>query len=63
MDVDHELVEFVLVDEQEYEEVIEDYEVEVLMQEGTLEPFGADLTDPSSAQGKPRCITPIFTDH
>ena len=30
------------------------------MQEGAPEPFGADLTDPSPAQGKPRCITPIL---
>ena len=39
MHVDHELVEFVPVDEQEYEEVIEEYEEEILMQEGALEPF------------------------
>ena len=47
------------VDEQEYDEVIEEYE-EILMQEGALEPVGADLTDPSPIQGKPRCITPIL---
>ena len=62
MHVDHELVEFVPVDEQEYEEVIKEYEEEVLMQEGALESFGADLADPLPAQGKPRCITPIFND-
>ena len=32
MHVDHELVEFVPVDEQEYDEVIEDYEEEILVQ-------------------------------
>ena len=31
MHVDHELVEFVPVDEQDYEEVIEKYEEEILM--------------------------------
>jgi len=31
MHIDHELVEFVSVDEQEYEEVIEEYEEEVLV--------------------------------
>ena len=31
MHVDHELVEFVSVDEQEYEEVIEEYEEEILV--------------------------------
>ena len=30
------------------------------MQEGAPEPFGADLTDPSPAQGKPWCITSIL---
>ena len=59
MHVDHELVEFMPVDEQDYEKVIEEYE-EILMQEGAPEPVGADLTDPSPAQGKSRCITPIF---
>ena len=60
MHLDHNLVEFVSIDEQEYDEVIEEYEEEILVQEGALEPFGADPTDPSPAQGKPRCITPIL---
>ena len=34
MHVDHELVDFVPVDEPEYDEVIEEYEEEILMQEG-----------------------------
>ena len=34
MHVDHELVEFVPMDEQEYEKVIEEYEEEILVQEG-----------------------------
>ena len=63
MHVDHELVEFMPVDEQDYEEVIEEYEEEILVQEGAPEPFGADLADPSSTQGKPRCITLILNDH
>ena len=53
MHVDHELVDFVPIDEQEYDEVIEEYKEEILMQEGAVEPFGADLTDPSPTQGKP----------
>ena len=60
MHVDHELVEVVPVDEQEYDEVIEEYEEKILVQEGASEPFGADLTDPSPVQGKPRYITPIL---
>ena len=63
MHVDHELIEFMPMDEQDYEEVIEEYKEEILVQEGALEPFCADFADPSPAQGKPRCITLIFTDH
>ena len=58
--VDHELVEFVPVDEQEYDEVIEEYEEEILVQEGAPEPVGADLVDLSPAQGNSRSITPIL---
>ena len=34
--VDNELVEFVPTDEQDYEEIIEEYDEEILMQEGAL---------------------------
>ena len=61
--VDRELVEFVPIDEPEYNEVIEEYEEEILVQERAQEPVGADITEPSPAQGKPQCITPIFNDH
>ena len=43
MHVDHELVEVVPVDEQEYDKVIEEYKEEIIVQEGALEPFDADL--------------------
>ena len=49
MHVDPELVDFVPVDEQVYDEVIEEYEDEILVQEGASEPIGADLTNPSPA--------------
>ena len=62
MHVDHELVEFMPMDEQDYEEVIEEYEEEILMQKGAPEPFGADFVDPPPTQGKPWCITLIFDD-
>ena len=55
--VDHELVDFVPVGEPEYDEVIEEYEEEIFAQEEAQEPVGAD---PAPAQGKPRCIIPIF---
>ena len=63
MHVDNELVEFVPVGEQEYEEVIEEYKEEILVQEGALEPSTTDFVDTPPAQGKPWCITLIFNDH
>ena len=36
MHVDNELVEFVPAGEQEYEEIIEEYEEEILVQEGAI---------------------------
>ena len=63
MHVDHELVEFVSMVEHDYEEVIEEYEEEILVQERALEAFGADFADPPPAEGKPRCITLILNDH
>ena len=56
MHVDNELVEFVPTGEQEYQEIIEEYE-EILIQDGAPEPSVADFVDAPSAQGKPRCIT------
>ena len=60
MHVDNELVECVPAGEQEYEEIIGEYEEEILIQEGALEPSVADFVDTPPAQGKPRCITLIF---
>ena len=48
------------IGEPEYDEVIEEYEEEILVQEGAPEPAGADLVDLSPTQGKPRCITHIL---
>ena len=61
--MDNELVEFMAVDEQEYEEIIEEYEEEILVQEGAPEASIADFVDTPPAQGKPRCITLILNDH
>jgi hypothetical protein len=60
MHVENNLVEFVTAGEQEYDEVIEEYEEEVLVQEEFPEPPVTDTTDTAPAQGKPRCITHIF---
>ena len=58
--VDHEQVDFVPIGELEYDEVIVVYEMELFEHEEAQEPIGTDLADPAPAQGKPRCITPIF---
>ena len=41
------------VGEPEYDEVIEEYEEEILVQEGAQEPVGADPADPAK---KPRSL-------
>ena len=57
MHVDNELVEFVTTGEQEYDEVVEEYEEEILVQEDVPEPPVTDFADTVPAGGKPRCIT------
>jgi hypothetical protein len=54
MHVENELVEFVTAGDQEYEEIIEEYEEEVLTPEEILEPSLTDFTDTPPTQGK--CI-------
>ena len=60
MHVDNELVEFMPEDERDYEEIIEEYEEEILVQEGAPKPLVPDFVDTPAAQGKPRCITSIL---
>ena len=45
MHVENELVEFVTIREQGYEEVIEEYEEKVLVQEEASEPPTTDIAD------------------
>jgi hypothetical protein len=60
MHVDHEVVEYVAAEEQDYEEVIEEYEDEIFVPEEFQEPPVTDTSDLAPAQGKPRCITLIL---
>jgi len=60
MHIENEALEIVTFDEQKYDEVVEEYEEEILVQEDVLEPSITDFADTAPAQGKPRCITPIF---
>jgi hypothetical protein len=57
MHVENDLVEFMIVDDLEYKEIIEEYEEEIFVLEKFLEP---PVTDTAPAQGKPWCITRIF---
>ena len=56
-------MDFVTAGEQEYEEVIEEYEKDVLVQEGALELPATDFADTPLDQGKPWYITLILNDH
>ena len=63
MHVENELVEIVTINDREFEEIIKEYEEEILMREEVLEPPTTDSADTAPAQGKPRCITLIFYNH
>jgi hypothetical protein len=60
MHVDHEEVEYVVAEEQDYEEVIEEYEEEIFVSEEFQEPPATNTSDFALAQGKSRCITLIL---
>ena len=60
MHIANELAEALTAEAQEFTEVIEEYEEEVLVQEEGPEQLPADLADIAPTQGKPRCITPIL---
>ena len=54
----NELAEVVIVGDQEYEEIVEEYEEEFPQE--FLEPSVTDFVEFAPDQGKPRCITLIF---
>jgi hypothetical protein len=60
MHIENELVEYVSPIDQEYEEIVEEYEKEVLVPEEFPEPSVTDTADTTSAQGKPQCMTLIL---
>ena len=63
MHVENALVMFVTADEQKYEDVIEEYGEEILVQEGAPEPPATDFADTPPVQGKHRSITLILNNH
>ena len=60
MHVKNELAEIVTTGDYEFEEIIEEYEEEILMQEEVPEPPLTDSAETVTAQGKPQCITSIL---
>ena len=63
MHIEDEPLEIVTFGEQEYDEVVEEYEEEILVQEDVPEPPVTDFADTVPAQGKPWCITLILNNH
>ena len=63
MHIENELMEIVTTGDHEYEEVIEEYEEEILVQQEVPELSLTDLADNPPAQGKPWCITLILNNH
>jgi hypothetical protein len=55
----NELVEIVTVGDQEYEEIVEEYEEEILVPEENQESL-TNFADTPPAQSNPRCITLIL---
>jgi hypothetical protein len=47
-------------EEQDYEEIIEEYEEEIFVPEEFQKPPVTDTSDLAPAQGKPWCMTRIF---
>ena len=60
MHVENELAKIVTTDDHEFEEIVEEYEEEILVQEEVPKLPLTDSADTAPAQDKPRCITPYF---
>ena len=60
MHVENELTEIMTIDDHDFEEIIEEYEKEILVREEVLEPPLTDSADTAPAQGKLRFITSIL---
>ena len=63
MHIENELAEIVTTGDHEFEEIVEEYEEEILVQEEVPEPPKTDIADNPPTQGKPRCITLILNNH
>ena len=60
MHVENELAKIMTTGDHEFEEIVEEYEEEILVQKEVLEPPLTNSADIAPNQGKPRCITSIL---
>jgi hypothetical protein len=63
MHIENELAEIMTIGDHEFEETVEEFEEEILVQEKVPKLPLTDAADTAFAQGKPRCITLIFYNH
>jgi hypothetical protein len=63
MHIENELSKIVTTGENKFEEIIVEYEEEILMQEEVPKLPLTDAVNTIPTQGKPRCITLIFDNH
>jgi hypothetical protein len=60
MHVDHEVVEYMVAEEHDYEEIAEEHEEEIFVPEEFQEPPVTDTSDLAPAQGKAPVHNPYF---
>ena len=60
MHIENESAEIVTTGDHEFEEIIEEYKEEILVQEEIPKPPLTDLADTTPVQSKSRCITYIL---
>jgi hypothetical protein len=63
MHIENESVKIVTIGDHEFEEIVEKYEEEILVQDEVPELPLTDSTNTVPAQGKPQCMTSIFHIH
>ena len=60
MHVENELAEIMTIGDQQFEEIIEEYEEKILVREEVPEPPLTNSADTAPVHGKPRCIISIL---
>jgi hypothetical protein len=63
MHIENESVETMTTSDREFEEIVEEYEEEILVQEEVPKPPLTNAATTAPAQSKPWCITLIFNNH